>query len=57
MKLADRLKEMIERSWLRADGRRPIKTGQVKHDYLHHLFFCLEWLNDGIVEGLDDELV
>ncbi len=19
----------------------------MKHDYLHHLFFCLEWLNDG----------
>jgi hypothetical protein len=49
MMLGDRLKDLIERPRLQADGTRPDKNGpDVKHDYLHHLFFCLEWLNDGI---------
>jgi hypothetical protein len=48
MMLADRLKDLIERPRLRADGTRPVKAGpECKHDYLHRLFFCLEWLNDG----------
>ena len=48
MMLADRLKDLIERPRLRADGTRPVKNGpDVKHDYLLCLFFCLEWLNDG----------
>jgi hypothetical protein len=48
MMLADRLKGLIERPRLRADGTRPVKAGpECKHDYLHCLFFCLEWLNDG----------
>jgi hypothetical protein len=48
MMLADRLKGLIERPRLRADGTRPVKAGpECKYDYLHCLFFCLEWLNDG----------
>lgn len=46
--LADRLKSLIERPRLRANGTRPTKIGHAcKHDHYHRLYFCLEWLNTG----------
>jgi hypothetical protein len=41
--LDERLCPLIEEP---RDGK--LKQGPFcKHDYLHHMFFCLKWLNDG----------
>ncbi len=41
--LAERLRPLIERQ---RKGQQ--KAGPTcKHDYLHRLYFCLKWLNDG----------
>ncbi len=47
--LEDRLKDLLVRPRFRADGTMPVKSGpKVKYDHYHHLFFCFQWLNDGL---------
>ncbi len=47
--LSEKLKDLILHPRLRSDGTRPeVHRKPPKFDHHHHLFFVLQWLNDGL---------